>query len=348
MNGARAAGGRSEPVRGWQLRSTPAGAVGRPRALARAAVTWPTPRRDDGGGGAARGRALDARRPGAALRRRGLVVPRALPVAAAGGDARAAASTAWPRWRDVLAQRRAAAPAATTCSRATSAAVAPAPTTSWSSAAARSTRCSRARRPRPRWRAPMVEHQQLRWFRTTLLGRTPGWSPPAAPVGPWRAGALSAAAASRSTRRTARPARGGAGVVDVRAAPAARRDRRLERELVVDAAASCSAAASSRRRGRRGRVESRRRALVAAHARRAGALPRCALCTGRRRRVDLGASASATLELDRSDGGFAAARQRRAGVLPRRLLDAARSGDARAPTPRPYRDARSRRRATRA
>jgi beta-mannosidase len=44
-----------------------------------------------------------------------------------------------------------------------------------------------ARRPRPRWRAPMIENQQLRWFRTTLLGRTPGWSPPVAPVGPWRA-----------------------------------------------------------------------------------------------------------------------------------------------------------------
>ena len=42
------------------------------------------------------------------------------------------------------------------------------------------------KRKRPRWRAPMVEHQQLRWFRTTLLGRTPGWSPPAAAVGPWR------------------------------------------------------------------------------------------------------------------------------------------------------------------
>jgi beta-mannosidase len=42
------------------------------------------------------------------------------------------------------------------------------------------------RRPRPRWRAPMVEHAQLRWWRTTLLGRTPGWSPNAAPVGPWR------------------------------------------------------------------------------------------------------------------------------------------------------------------
>ncbi|HMA07545.1 MAG TPA: glycoside hydrolase family 2 protein, partial [Ramlibacter sp.] len=41
-------------------------------------------------------------------------------------------------------------------------------------------------RARPRWRTPMMAHQQLRWFRTTLLGRTPGWSPPAAVVGPWR------------------------------------------------------------------------------------------------------------------------------------------------------------------
>jgi beta-mannosidase len=44
----------------------------------------------------------------------------------------------------------------------------------------------KAKRPRPRWRAPMVPSQQLRWWRTTLLGRTPGWSPPLAPVGPWR------------------------------------------------------------------------------------------------------------------------------------------------------------------
>ena len=42
------------------------------------------------------------------------------------------------------------------------------------------------KRRRPRWRTPMVQHQQLRWVRTSLLGRTPGWSPPAAAVGPWR------------------------------------------------------------------------------------------------------------------------------------------------------------------
>jgi beta-mannosidase len=47
-------------------------------------------------------------------------------------------------------------------------------------------RALKQRRARPRWRAPMVENQQLRWHRTTLLGRTPGWSPPAAAVGPWR------------------------------------------------------------------------------------------------------------------------------------------------------------------
>jgi beta-mannosidase len=42
------------------------------------------------------------------------------------------------------------------------------------------------RRPRPRWKTRLVRQQQLRWMRTTLLGRIPGWSPPAAPVGPWR------------------------------------------------------------------------------------------------------------------------------------------------------------------
>jgi beta-mannosidase len=42
------------------------------------------------------------------------------------------------------------------------------------------------KRPRPRWKTNLVAHQQLRWRRTTLLGRIPGWSPPVPPVGPWR------------------------------------------------------------------------------------------------------------------------------------------------------------------
>src|SRR5207248_835028 len=42
-------------------------------------------------------------------------------------------------------------------------------------------------RPRPRWKTNLVSHQQLRWCRTSLLGRIPGWTPPVPAVGPWRA-----------------------------------------------------------------------------------------------------------------------------------------------------------------
>jgi beta-mannosidase len=42
------------------------------------------------------------------------------------------------------------------------------------------------RRPRPKWRTRLVAQQQLRWHRTTLLGRIAAWCPPVAPVGPWR------------------------------------------------------------------------------------------------------------------------------------------------------------------
>ena len=50
------------------------------------------------------------------------------------------------------------------------------------------------KRPRPRWKTNLVNNQQLRWLRTSLLGRIPGWSPPVPAVGPWRAVRLERAA----------------------------------------------------------------------------------------------------------------------------------------------------------
>ena len=55
----------------------------------------------------------------------------------------------------------------------------------------------RTRRPRPRWKTNLVNNQQLRWLRTTLLGRIPGWTPPIPPIGPWRNVVLEAVDAYR-------------------------------------------------------------------------------------------------------------------------------------------------------
>lgn len=43
------------------------------------------------------------------------------------------------------------------------------------------------KRPRPGWKTNLITHQQLRWVRTSLLGRIPGWTPPLPAIGPWRA-----------------------------------------------------------------------------------------------------------------------------------------------------------------
>ncbi|MGA2837929.1 MAG: glycosyl hydrolase [Acidimicrobiales bacterium] len=42
------------------------------------------------------------------------------------------------------------------------------------------------RRPRPRWKTSGIGSQNLRWIRTTLLGRQGGWAAVPVPVGPWR------------------------------------------------------------------------------------------------------------------------------------------------------------------
>jgi beta-mannosidase len=74
----------------------------------------------------------------------------------------------------------------------------------------------KARRPRPRWRTRLVESQQLRWVRTTLLGRIPAWTPAAAPVGPWRPVSLEERARLSAVHADVRSRmEGDVGVVDV-------------------------------------------------------------------------------------------------------------------------------------
>ena len=48
-------------------------------------------------------------------------------------------------------------------------------------------RLAEPRKPRARWRTALVEDGNLRWYRTSLLGRAPGFSPGPPIVGPWRA-----------------------------------------------------------------------------------------------------------------------------------------------------------------
>ncbi len=50
-----------------------------------------------------------------------------------------------------------------------------------------SPRLAERRRPRARWRSQLASSGNLRFFRTMLLGRTPGIAPETATVGPWRA-----------------------------------------------------------------------------------------------------------------------------------------------------------------
>ena len=73
----------------------------------------------------------------------------------------------------------------------------------------------RGQAPAARWRTRVVSEQQLRWFRTTMLGRAPGFAPEPEPVGPWRP--VSLVRRSITVRDLQRNVRvdGHTGVVDV-------------------------------------------------------------------------------------------------------------------------------------
>ena len=117
------------------------------------------------------------------------------------------------------------------------------------------------RKPRARWRSNVPRDGNLRWFRTTLLGRAPGFAPGPPLVGPWRDVWLAEQPALRACLRTRMD--GGEGVLQVETDVGARAARGGARFAHDDAS-------GRRRRGAGARPEP----LVAAHARRSRAAPR--------------------------------------------------------------------------
>lgn len=72
-------------------------------------------------------------------------------------------------------------------------------------------------RPRPRWKSPELAHQNLRWIRTSLIGRQVGGVQSPAPVGPWRPITVRASNAPRIRARqlVTRCAADGSGSVEL-------------------------------------------------------------------------------------------------------------------------------------
>jgi beta-mannosidase len=166
------------------------------------------------------------------------------------------------------------------------------------------------KRARPRWRVPMLEHQQLRWVRTTLLGRTPGWSPPCPAVGPWRGVWLARRAAVRveDVKLTAR-VDGDDGVVelDVELAGIAGGALLIERDGVTVTAALTKADEPGRWHAR-AIVPHAVRWWPHTHGEPARYTARIAVSTGGGKEapttIELGALGFRTIELDASDDGF--------------------------------------------
>ncbi|HZY19057.1 MAG TPA: glycoside hydrolase family 2 protein [Ramlibacter sp.] len=167
------------------------------------------------------------------------------------------------------------------------------------------------RRPRPRWRTPMVAHQQLRWQRTTLLGRTPGWSPPAAPVGPWRGIWWSDGAALQPSLRASLV--DGRGRCELRLRPPTSWSRDLESAELVLHAPEGRCHAQTLVRGATAHeavaiVEVAQPALWWPHTHGEAALYRAGLRLvardGTRQELPLGSVGFRRIEVDRSRGGF--------------------------------------------
>ncbi|HLX87950.1 MAG TPA: hypothetical protein VKR22_05800, partial [Acidimicrobiales bacterium] len=162
------------------------------------------------------------------------------------------------------------------------------------------------RRPRPRWKTMGATQQNLRWHRTTLLGRQPGYVEIPPPVGPWRPIRLRPVAGGEVLRRqVAATCRGRGGRVDVEIGmqwwpdvPATARlhvgDATTELEVIDN---------NEHEKVALGSIELPEVARWWPHTH--GTQPRYDLILeAGDQRVDLGAVGFRTVELDRSDDGF--------------------------------------------
>ncbi len=157
------------------------------------------------------------------------------------------------------------------------------------------------KRPRPRWRATIVAEQKLRWFRTSLLGRIPAWTPPIAPVGPFRAITLDVRKPITFADVRARVEKNGESVIE---ANFALREDIRSIELVVGERRTELAIENHRARGT---ITLRDAPRWWPHTHGTPALvPVVAMARGARgdERVDFGATGFRTIEVDRSRGGF--------------------------------------------
>jgi beta-mannosidase len=90
-----------------------------------------------------------------------------------------------------------------------------------------------ARRLRPRWRTRLINNQNLRWIRTTFIGRMPGWSSAAQPVGPWKSVTLIPHAVARVISKKVRTSLAGTtGVITIEARVQGR-DAEIDRASVL-------------------------------------------------------------------------------------------------------------------
>ena len=161
------------------------------------------------------------------------------------------------------------------------------------------------RRPRPRWKCPDLVHQNLRWVRTSLVGRQTGGVAAPAPVGPWREVTLTPTPTTqvRRHRLVARCTGGTSGLVEAEVEVTGAAPGRLVRLSCGGASLTLGAVPADGRLRARGEIEVPDIELWWPHTH--GAQPRYEVeldVAGDRHA--LGTVGFRTVDVDRTDGAF--------------------------------------------